>query len=289
MELEEKLEAKLIDCLTQQISEIEVLISIYPNSEDIVFTNIKILDDIKAFIYNKTQYVPNHLDFTINLTIEDLKLEISVNLPSLYPEEEPDIYVRCNQLNRHQETTLNSDLSNFIRTKCCKEQCLFTAITWLQDNIDNYYQKCENMKIVPVKEKNISENFTRIWIYSHHIYNKKKREEIEKFANEYNLTGFCLPGKPGIVCIEGPEYYCMEWWKIIKSMNWKKIVIRKTETFLMSEMENERKFKNFEELHFPNSSKQSKHANMSELSKYLDDLGLYQAFSDFFGLCNNTS
>lgn len=289
MELEDNFKLKLVDCLSQQVSEIEVLISMYPNAEDIIFTNMKVLDDIKTFISNKTQYTPNHLDFIINLTIEDLKLEISINLPSFYPEEEPDIYVRCNQLNRQQETALNLDLGNFIRSNTFKEQCLFTAITWLQDNIDNYYKKCEDTKTVDSKDKTTCENFTRIWIYSHHIYNKKKREEIVKIAKEYNLTGFSLPGKPGIVCIEGPEYYCMEWWKIIKSMNWKKIVIRKTETFSISEMESETKFKNFEEVHFPNSSKQSKHANMSGLSKYLDDLGLFPAFSDFFGLCNSNT
>lgn len=278
---EETLKSRLVICLTQQISEIEVLTSIYPDSDDIIFTDPKILHVIKDFINNRTNYTPNHLDFTLNLNIDSLKLEISINLPSFYPEEEPDIYVRCNQLNRQQETALNKDLSDFIKKNHFREQCLYTAISWLQENIEKYYIKfqSESESKVNFIEKPVSDNFCRLWIYSHHIYNKKKREEIVKLAREYSLTGFCLPGKPGVVCLEGPEQYCKEWWKIIKSMCWKKIVIRKTETFKMVEMDYERKFKNFEEIHF----------DMSSLSKYLDDAGLGQAFNDFFGLCNSNS
>ncbi|CAH2207867.1 jg24967 [Pararge aegeria aegeria] len=108
-------------------------------------------------------------------------------------------------------------------------------------------------------------------------------------AKEYNLTGFCLPGKPGIICVEGTESECNEWWKIIKSMSWKKIAIRKSEIFDLSNQIEEQRFDNFEEMHFQNpSTKHSNHANMSEFSKYMEQCGLIQTFNEFFGLCNNT-
>lgn len=55
--------------------------------------------------------------------------------------------------------------------------------------------------------------FSRFWIYSHHIYNKEKRKCILEWAKELGLTGFSMPGKPGVVCIEGPQDSCEDYWQ----------------------------------------------------------------------------
>ncbi|XP_064074734.1 RWD domain-containing protein 2B [Vanessa tameamea] len=275
MESEETFKLTLINCLMQQISEIEVLTSIY-NEDSIILTDANALKDIKDFVENRIPYTPNHLDFTFNLVIDGLKLEISVNLPSLYPEEEPDMYIRCNQLNRQQESALNSDLTDYIKNNHLGEQCLYTAFSWVQENIDQYKNKLNEVTSPLCSAVTGTSKFSRLWIYSHHIYNKKKREQIVKIAREYNLTGFCLSGKPGVICIEGLETDCQEWWKIIKSMSWKKIVIRKSETFNITERSLNQKFKNFEEIH----------VDMSSFSKYLEAFGLTQVFNELFGLNN---
>ncbi|XP_045459356.1 RWD domain-containing protein 2B [Melitaea cinxia] len=274
MESEESFKSKLVNCLTKQISEIEVLTSIY--DEAIILTDTKALEKVKEFVENNTLYTPNHLDFTVNLLVDGLKLEISINLPSLYPEEEPDMYIRCNQLNRQQETALNSDLTNYIKDNYLGEECLYTAISWVQENIEKYKNKIEDVKTTATAENNSACDFSRLWVYSHHIYNKKKREDIVKMAKENNLTGFCLMGKPGVICVEGIGCDCQEWWKIIKSMNWKKIVIRKTENFKLSERNTVQKFKNFQEIYH----------DMSSFSKYLDSFGLSDIFNELFGLHN---
>lgn len=273
---------EFVDCLSQQIHELDLLKSMYPNQGEITIADKGILDEINKFINGDSEFVPNNLEFALNLVDNGLKLEICVNLPLTYPNEEPDIYIRCNQLNRQQESNLNTELSDYIKKKHIGEVCLYTAITWLQDNIDVI---AKNQNVEPVKsanDKNCSagvERFTRFWIYSHHIYNKKKREEIAKKSKELKLTGFCLPGKPGIICIEGDESACNDWWQDIKSMTWKKIMIRKTEIF--DEKSNCR-FNNFEELHFQ-SSANSKNANMREFSKFMIEHGFSDIFNEFFG------
>ncbi|XP_034825578.1 RWD domain-containing protein 2B [Maniola hyperantus] len=291
MELEESLRSKLSDCFTQQLSEIELITCMYPNKEELCFTD-NVLRDMKHFVNHETLFKPNHLDFTLNLFKDGLKLEVSINLPSFYPEEEPDIYVRCNQLNRQQETALNTDLSIYLKDNHFGEPCLYTAISWIQENLEKYNTTIiqpNSSTVTTDKDTTREEKFARLWIFSHHIYNKRKREEITKMAREYKLTGFCLPGKPGIICVEGIEDDCNEWWKIIKSMSWKKITLRKTEIFDLSVKIEEQRFKNFEEIHFQNpSSKRSNHADMSEFSKYMEQFGLTRAFNDFFGLCNST-
>lgn len=264
-----------VSCLTQQLSEFELLKSMYPNNNEVVLTDNKHLTEIQNFLENPTEYTPSHLDFTINLFLRDMKLEVCINLPSLYPEEEPDIYVRCNQLNRQQETKLNSDLSNYIKDNHLGEVCLYTAINWLQENVDAYISSnATDQKIIKEETTDIlGKKYVRLWIYSHHIYNKKKREEIVKKARELKLSGFCLSGKPGIVCIEGQDSDCYEWWKDIKSMNWKKITIRKTEVFETPQP----KFENFEEIQL----------TMSDFSKYMDQHGFNKAFNEVFGLLND--
>ncbi|XP_053599699.1 RWD domain-containing protein 2A [Plodia interpunctella] len=275
----------LCNNLTQQLAELELLKSMYPNSDEIVITDSKVLTDINNFIENKLDYIPNHLDFTLQLYINNMKLEFCVNLPTYYPEREPDIYVRCNQLNRQQETNLNTELIRFIKDNYSGEVCIYTAISWLQENIQSFINEVDNQTRTEEEPKCMKGKFVRLWIYSHHIYNKKKRDEILKTAKELKLTGFCLPGKPGIICVEGLDVECHEWWRNIKSMSWKKIMIRNTETFESVKEKQERKFNNFEEIIFRNSSnKYSKHADMSGFSKYMEQFGLSQAFNEVFRL-----
>lgn len=277
--------SEIAHCLSQQISELDLLNSMYPNHGEITLSDKGILDKINKFLDGNSEYVPNNLDFVINLFIDNLKLEVCVNLPVTYPNEKPDIYIRCNQLNRLQESSLNTELALYITTNHIGEVSLYTAITWLQDNIDTIVKKQNNETVnsTTVESSPEAERFTRLWIYSHHIYNKKKREEIAKRSKELNLSGFCLPGKPGVICVEGDESACKDWWQDIKSMNWKKIMVRKTETFQSSEKFNNKRFIKFEELHFQ-SSTCTTHANMSEFSKFMSLNGFSDIFSELFGL-----
>ena len=48
--------------------------------------------------------------------------------------------------------------------------------------------------------------FTRYWILSHHIYSRVKRRDLLQLAEQLRLTGFCHPGKPGIICVEVSAY-----------------------------------------------------------------------------------
>ncbi|XP_068627988.1 RWD domain-containing protein 2A [Battus philenor] len=275
----------LVNTLTKQLSELDLLKSMYPNQNEIILSDNNILSKIQDFVENKSVVVPNHLDFVLKLCVEGFKLEICVNLPSFYPEKEPHVYMRCNQLNRQQETILNTELTNYIKTVHENEVCLYTIITWLQEQInelkihqENNVTKKSECPLISHKE---TSTFTRLWIFSHHIYSKQKREQIVKKAKEYNLTGFCLLGKPGIICIEGSDTYCTEWWKEIKAMNWKKISVRKTEIFDANVKEKWRKFESFQEVCFQNNLSKN---NKTTFSKFIEEHNLSQEFSEFLGV-----
>ncbi|XP_013134985.1 PREDICTED: RWD domain-containing protein 2A [Papilio polytes] len=281
MESDQSVKDMLIINLNKQLSELELLKSMYPNQNEIIITDNSVLEDIKHFVENESFNVPNHLDFILKIHLNGFKLEIYVNLPTLYPEEEPDVYVRCNQLDRQQETNLNSELSTYIKISHENEVCLYTAISWLQENIENFKMIAQN---VPKPTQTVLNNkditFVRLWIFSHHIYSKYKREQIIDKCKELNLTGFCLPGKPGIICIEGIDKDCSEWWREIKALNWKKISIRKSEVFDIKEKEKQQQFKDFQEVSFQTHLSNSKTA----FSKFLEEHNLSQEFGEFLGI-----
>lgn len=121
---------------------------------------------------------------------------------------------RCHELTRAQQTLLHSDLSAYLSENCCGDVCVLSAVQWIKDNAQKYVTR--SIPLSESKKESVStqskESFTRLWIYSHHIYNKIKRKNILEWSKELNLSGFSMPGKPGIVCVEGLQSACEEFW-----------------------------------------------------------------------------
>jgi len=138
-----------------------------------------------------------------------VKVEMCVRLDPLYPEIVPDIYLRSDALTREQQHDLNQELVLFLSEEARGEICVCSAVTWLQERPP---------LLAPLRQPQTSRSsrevvvFGRYWIYSHHIYCKSKRRELLDLAQEHNVTGFCLSGKPGIMCVEGTNLSCDQWW-----------------------------------------------------------------------------
>lgn len=271
---------RLVLNLQSQLSELEMLQSMFYNPGEIRIDDPLALKDITDFINKQTQIIPPFLDITINLTIENTKFEICINLSHEYPQVEPDIYIRNQKLSRDHHAKLNKDLMDFIIELERGEPCIFSAISWLQDNAENYLQIEEEVPNEKVEE---NQSLVRYWIYSHHIYSKSKRREILDLANKLRITGFCMPGKPGIICTEGSAKECLEWWQTIKSMNWKRIFCKIQEE-CKEDQETFLKFNTFEEKIFQNNSIKCTHMDMGELLRFLEKHKCGYIFKDLFGV-----
>ncbi|XP_044255132.1 RWD domain-containing protein 2A [Tribolium madens] len=269
--------SKIKENLESQLSELETLQSMY-NPGELRVEDLNVLADINAFVDGRTSDLPAYLDLTLNLSIDKQKFELCINLSHEYPDVEPDIFVRNHKLNKKQHATLNKDLTEYIAS-LDRMPCIFSAVTWLQDNAANY------IIVEEVDEQRIEkdETLVRYWIYSHHIYSKSKRREILDLANTLNITGFCMPGKPGIICVEGTKSDCTEWWQTIKAMNWKRIFCKISEECKDSG-ESFLKFRTFEERVFQNCNVKCNHMNMGELFKFLEDHQCGYIFKDIFGV-----
>lgn len=146
-------------------------------------------------------------------------MEFFVSLSSNYPKEKPEVYARSSTLNRTQQLLLNRALSDLVKRQQEDEPCIYALISWLQDNGEDYLATSStNTEWTDENKNNDAEDgksttFARYWIYSHHIYSKFKRKEVVSLARENNLTGFCVAGKPGIICVEGTLEDCDYYWQ----------------------------------------------------------------------------
>lgn len=167
-----------------------------------------------------------------------------------------------------------------------------SVIQWLQDNGNEYIaaSKTEPTETADTRCKSPKkrDKFCRMWLYSHHIYSKFKRKAILDYAADMNLTGFCMPGKPGIICIEGDTVNVEDFWQRIRSMTWKKIVMTHREDFKLGEKSEAefQKFQGFEEKAFdPWLGKgRNYHMDRGQLFQFLDKHGCGELFKMYFGV-----
>lgn len=130
----------ITECLELQLQEIEMLQSMFANPGEFIMFNETMIDNVQTFISEQSEGLPNHLDFTIKITVEDkIKLNICIHLPHMYPCIEPEIFVRSDQLNRRQETDFNLDLNKMVLSQERNIMCLYTVIDWIQENVVNFY------------------------------------------------------------------------------------------------------------------------------------------------------
>lgn len=224
-ELEDQLsqfvdKSEIDEMLRIQLEEVEMLQSMFSNPGEFEIYDHSVIADINEFVEGKNNSLPPRLDFTIHLVIDEKKLEVCVNLPLNYPADEPDIFVRSDSLSRAQQHELNSDLAKHICSLTKGEISIYPTVAWLQENAGSYFiskNRVPKGNQPITRNTDVCDHFTRYWIYSHHIYSKIKRRCIMDLAQEYSITGFVLPGRPGIICAEGWESDCSDWWQRVSS------------------------------------------------------------------------
>lgn len=196
-----------------QLGETDVLRAMYYQAKEFVIDE-SVLQKVNDYVFGDSQDVPPTIDFSINLAIDDMLIETHVILPKSYPNIPPKVYARSNQLKRNEQEALNCNLDAYLQLLDRGTICIYEGISWLTENVSKYCLKDEkNTSEEPPPMKSLPCVFTRYWIYSHHIYSKDKRRDLLALSRTCNVTGFCLSGKPGIICAEGLESDCTEWWQ----------------------------------------------------------------------------
>nr|XP_045006587.1 RWD domain-containing protein 2B isoform X2 [Jaculus jaculus]XP_045006589.1 RWD domain-containing protein 2B isoform X2 [Jaculus jaculus]XP_045006590.1 RWD domain-containing protein 2B isoform X2 [Jaculus jaculus] len=277
-----------------QLSELDLLVSMFPGENELVVNDQLAVAELKDCIEKKTmEDRSSQVHFTINLSLDVSKpamvvFSLSCILPFKYPEVLPEVTVRSVLLNRSQQTQLNTDLNAFLKKHCLGDVCILNATEWVREHASSYVSKETSSSPSESATQPLDIFFTRLWIYSHHIYNKSKRKGILEYAKELSLSGFSMPGKPGVVCVEGLQSTCEEFWLRLRKLNWKRILIRHREDIpfdgTMEAMERQRKFPNFEEKLFCANPARGNHMDFGQLYQFLNAQGCGEVFQMFFGV-----
>lgn len=218
-------------------------------------------------------------------------IELVCQLPHEYPNTSPEVFTRSPKMNRRAHCQLNENLHRYVLELEKGEICILSIIQWLQDF--KIPQQKSDTPVAAVVNKSGSSMFTRLWIYSHHIYNKFKRRDLINWANELNLTGFSLPGKPGVICVEGDHDEVQEYWQRVHNLNWKKIAVKDEETFELDKRSTDdfRKFPKFEEKAFEARAGRGRecHMDLGRFYEFLEEKGCGRVFSLYYGVEGRTS
>lgn len=285
----------IVEQLRLQLSEVDMLQSMFPNDGEFQLDDPSVVADVTDYVDGGAaqpgKELPARVDFTVQLHISDsIIFLVTCSLPHAYPATLPEIFVRSSKLDRKQQHDLNRDLTNYMNTLDKGELCICSVIEWLQDNGARYAVDATNEQASQVKQVELDDGmyFTRYWIYSHHIYNKEKRRKILLFAKDFNISGFCLHGKPGIICAEGTAANCDKFWTNVKQMTWKKILCKMKEVVERKtpNIDRFRRFTNFEEIVFEvrRGAGREYHMDMGEFYQYLENHNSGYVFKNYFGV-----
>ena len=230
------------------------------------------------------------------------------------------MYLRSDTLTRDAQDLLNSDLKRYMQSTLAGncggggaggtggEVCLLGVVDWIRENAGSYSPPtcAQPQSLLPdpsskrATERQQQENatsgsrsppsskqFSRLWLYMHHIYSKTKRRNILSLAPELGLTGFCLPGKPGVVCVEGEEGNTQEFYSALRRWQWKSITCRCRESGEAGRgVDDQRRIQGFRELSFDTHCSGT-HMNMGQFLEYLTSHKLEHVFKELFGVAGH--
>lgn len=277
--------------IEKQLMEIEILKSIYSNENEFSIEDQEALLDSESFlngVSNDMSLLKRKLGYVLKFQVntkdhEQLSLEIICRLPTQYPlESTPDVFVRC--LNHNLDKSFTEQLAAYMISSHNGECSILDIVEWIKENIDAYVNERNKNNGSPTSRTR-EKKFTRTFIWSHHIYSNKKRQCIVNWAHELSLTGFCLPGKPGCICVEGDSENVALYVSRLKNLSWQKIQIKDSQTVPVNEDNKSgdlNKFDSFEEKLFLAGGEST--IDLGLFFAFLKDKGLENIFALYFGV-----
>ena len=214
-------------------------------------------------------------------------MEIVCRLPTSYPlSSPPDVFVRSFSFNLSR--SFSEELSNYVKLSHENDSAILNIIEWIKENINRFLHDTRNKNSSPTNEnspiKSEKQIFERVFIYSHHIYSSNKRRHILQWAKDLKLNGFSMPGKPGIICVEGERSSVQDYWARLRTIPWQKLQIRESQVFEIEPdlVNTVKKFDNFEEKLFTSNNTDS--IDLGLLFAFLKDKNLDYVFNLYFGV-----
>ncbi|VDL62050.1 unnamed protein product [Hymenolepis diminuta] len=238
---------------TEKKDEIDLIRSVF-TPEELIFDDPLLINEFDFLASQNAQIEDKDVHLVLKIAFPELSVVVllTICLPRGYPRVPPSVLLRVSQSTCIiNEKCLSTALNEWLNEACTsQEPILCSLVDWLrsaldEDNWDPYLGRDAFKNAHPADDSlegpaklpdepplttsQALDSEVCYWIFSHHIRNPKKRKVIVDWARELGLTGCCLPGKPGIVAVEGPEDKVEEYWKRIRVLTWKRIQVKDRE------------------------------------------------------------
>lgn len=233
--------------------------------------------------------------FKIKITIENCNAEIWLHVTFLefYPiRNRPEIYLKHSG---DFSMLLEVEMKSFVE-KLPMEPSIFAIAEWIKDNAEIFKSekalKIEKLSQITSEKVPTTYVFMREWLYFIGFYTKSIRDQFVNLANELNLKGFLMSGKPALACLEGDEKSIEQF--IFKtrtqlfatvppsSRKMSRVCTWKTNA---DETSHFGKFEDFREVIFDSNHSKSNIADLSRLKSFLREKGLDDIFDKIFETC----
>ncbi|KAJ3245928.1 hypothetical protein HDU78_008264 [Chytriomyces hyalinus] len=130
-----------------------------------------------------------------------------------------------------------------------------------------------------------AEPLQRCWFLLISLSTPSKRDELVAWAPQYNLSGFVLAGKPGLVCLEGARKDIDAYMSEIKSVSWADVPShQKKISLVLTETIGTRKFSDMSEITdlFSMHGKRGNRADLGQVREWMESKGVGKLFGMVF-------
>ncbi|KAL4936610.1 hypothetical protein BDV06DRAFT_233251 [Aspergillus oleicola] len=284
------------DILESQISTIDLLVAMFPDPGelDLDAPTTECMEKLRAWCEDPSASPPSGIPSSMLLGVHapinqnDKKIQLNITIPlhtssgdqETAADEPPPITYSLRQpdwLSKTDVTILSSSMPR---------GDVFAALEHIQEEASRLLEAQTQQPPSPEPTHDSSsstESLVRVWFYFPSLSTREKRNDMVNYGADYELTGFVLAGKPGVLCLEGTSRTIDAYMGFIKTHSWgdiprhqKKVSERYRETEGV-----ERVFGGMEEITDSLGERGGQRANrgdMQALEAWLAARGLHGAF-----------
>lgn len=220
------------DLLEAQLSMVELIRAMYPSSTG---TSGSATDEAMERVRSWCESpgpssgsgsLPPRFTFDMNIPLNvensgapspEIQISIAVPLTSPDPDipEPPPLTYSLRQpawMSRAEVTELSSDMP---------AGDVLGAFDYIQENAPRYLRDAsQSRREEPPQPDKDAGPLMRVWFYFPSLSTREKRKDLVSYAAAYDLTGFVLAGKPGVLCLEGSSGHIDGYMNAIKNESW---------------------------------------------------------------------
>ena len=204
----------MADDLSRQANELAALSAMYGSAEGESFT---------------VGEITSTGELACTLTVCDASL--SVELPQGYPSAEPPrVSVSCPIMPTASCEELAQELDQIAADGAATDREILFEL------LQAFQQRMAELPALQLKQQPSSSHASEArslptsraarLIWYHHIKSQEKRKNIVAWARDRKLRGFCKPGFPGVIAVEGEAAACAEYVGELRALRWQAMEVR---------------------------------------------------------------